>query len=69
MDVRGTAMRRDPIRQRIRDLLRENDLAMRETARALGHNSAYKQRLQTALGLKHEDHLSKANFPSRFKST
>ena len=34
-------MRRDPIRQRIRDLLRENDLTMREAARALGRNPAY----------------------------
>ena len=34
-------MQRDPIRQRIRDRLRENDLTMREAARALGRNPAY----------------------------
>ena len=34
-------MQCDPIRQRIRDRLRENDLTMREAARALGRNPAY----------------------------
>ena len=34
-------MPRDPIRQKIRDRLRRNDLTMREAARALGRNPAY----------------------------
>ena len=37
-------MRRDPIRQKIRDRLREHDLTMREAARALGRNPAFMRR-------------------------
>ena len=37
-------MRRDPIRRRIHDPLRKNDLTMREAARALGRNPAYVRR-------------------------